>query len=570
MCDPDLASADSARGQGRPGTLSRRELLRRAGLTGATALSVPLLGAVLEACGGGNSGNSPNSGGSSKPNGPAIVNYAISTEPKVLTPPVHTLAIESTVMGLIFSGLLRMTTKGTFEPNLAESYSASSDYMTYRFTLRNGLRWQDGKPVTAQDWKFTWQVYVNPKTATSYLLGWDKIDQIETPDDRHIVVHMKAPYAAFLLDVGTNAILPQHILQPDFDSIPKSTFNRNPVGCGPFKLASWQTASQLVLEANPLYWRGRPKLDQFIFKIVPNATTQLDELQTGTVDLMSPTTAQWDQVQSMAPEVAHVAYPGTTYVLVQLDEWAFLKDARVRQALDYATPKTSIVKSILKGLAEVAYADVPPESPYHNPQVEHHDYDLNRATALLGQAGFSMQNGVMTSKDGKQLEVPLYTISSSPTLVQVAEVLKESWLKAGVKTDVQTMEASTLFGNQGPQWNGKDAALIYSWGQGPDPNDYVNWNSSQIPANADASGDNDGRYSNAQVDRLTTQGQIQPDMARRKQIYSQLQQILARDVPAIFLYWPKTMFAYNAKLKGFQPNAYAGALWNAYDWTMGG
>jgi peptide/nickel transport system substrate-binding protein len=539
-------------------SLSRRRLFQSVGLAGATAIGLPVIGAALDAC----------AGGGSRVNGGATVTYAISTEPRVLSPPTHTLAVESTVMSLLFGGLLRMTAKGDFEPDLAETYIASSDYMTYRFRLRKGLKWQDGLPLTSRDWKFTWQVYVNPKTASFYVLGWDKIEAVETPDDRQIVVHMKAPYAAFLVNVASDTILPQHVLQRDFDTVPRSSFNHNPVGCGPFRLKSWRAGAELVLEANPHYWRGRPLVDRFVFKIIPDVATQLMQLRTGSVDVMSPTLDQWSQVRSMAPEIAHLAYPGTTYVLVQLDEYVFLRDPRVRQALDYATPKTTIVKDVLAGLAEVGYADIPPESPYYEPRVERHVYDLARATALLQEAGFSLQNGAMTARDGRQLAVPLYTIGSSRRLVEIAHLIKQSWLELGVKTWVQGMEGEALFGNGGPQWNGKDAGLIYGWDQGVDPDDYVNWNSTQIQANADAPGDNDGRYVNPDIDRLTVQGQAQPDPAQRKQIYSRIQQILAADVPAIFLCWPRSLVAYNSKLKGFRPNAYAGPLWNVYQWSI--
>ena len=538
--------------------LSRRELLRHLGLTGVMATGVPLLGAGLEAC----------AVGSSTASAGATVTCAISSEPRVLSPPTHTLAIESTVMSLLFSGLLRMTAKGGFEPDLAESYRVSSDSMSYRFVLRKGLKWQDGRPLTSRDWKFTWRVYVNPKTRQSYVLGWDKIDRVETPDDRRIVVHMKAPYAAFLLNVATNPILPQHVLQKDFNTVPRSSFTHRPVGCGPFKLKRWQAGVQLVLEANPHYWRGRPLLDRFIFKVVPDVGTQLKQLHAGSVDVMSPTITQWSQVRSMAPKIARLAYPGTTYMLVQLDEYVFLKDPRVRRALDYATPKARIVKDVLKGLAEVAYADAPPESPYYDPHVERHVYDLARAAALLGEAGFSVRNGTLTAADGRQLAVPIYTISSSRTLLQVARMLEQSWLELGVKTGVHGMHGDELFGNGGPQWNGQDAALIYSWGQGPDPDDYVNWNSTQIQSNADAPGDNDGRYVNPDIDRLTVQGQVEADPVKRKQIYSQIQEILAREVPAIFLCWPRSLVAYNARLKGFRPNAYAGTFWNVNDWSI--
>jgi peptide/nickel transport system substrate-binding protein len=520
-------------------------------------LATPALGGILEACTG-SSGQAPKPGGT--------VRFAISSDPKVLNPPVHTLAIESLVMSLLFPGLVRMNGSGNLVPDLASSYRVEDGGLTYRFQLRGGLEWQDGRPLTSADLLFTYRTYVDPRTATAYLLGWDKIDRVETPDARTVVYRLKEAFAPFLLAVGGNAVLPEHVLGGTRD-IRKDPFNRAPVGCGPFRLTSWQTASQIVLEANPHYWRGRPQLDRFVFTIVPDAVTQVDQLQAGEVDVIGVTATLWDQVKGLAPRIATASYDDLRYALVQLDEYGFLKEAAVRRALDYATPKQEIVKSLLRGLATPARADVPPSSFYYQPNVEHHDYNLDRARSLLRQAGFTVQGGVMT-RDGRALEVPIYTISTSPTYVQVAQVLQDSWSKVGVRTGVTGMDASTLFSNQGPQWNGKDAALIYSWSPGADPYNYVNWSSNQIPNNEADPGDNGGRYVNPAIDRLVVEGAQVTDPGRRRQVYDQIQQVLAHDVPAIFLYWPKALYAFNARLHGFRPNALAGILAGASGWTL--
>ncbi len=536
---------------------TRREWLRRLTLGGVLALGAPPLGAVLEACAGFSRGPA-NAGGT--------VSFALSSEPAVLNPPIHTLAVESTVMSAIFAGLIRTRSDGTFEPDLAESYQVQDGGMTYRFRLRAGLMWQDGRPLTSRDLLFTYQTYVDPRTQTAYLEGWDKIDRVETPDPMTVVYRMKEVFAPFLLFVAGSPVLPQHVLAGSQD-IRKDPFNRAPVGCGPFKLKSWQTASQIVLEANANFWRDRPRLDRLVFKIVPDATTQVNQLQAGEVDIISVAQpAQWEQVRAMAPRVATVAYDDTRYALVQLDEYDALKDVAVRQALDYATPKEDIVRGVLRGLGTPAYADVPPGSPYHSSGVEHHEYNLERARSLLEQAGFAMQNGVMT-RNGRPLQVPIFTVASSPAFVEVAQVLKDSWTRIGVQTDVTTMEATTLFSNQGPQWNGKDAALIFSWGQGTDPYNYVNWSSKQIPNNENDPGENAERYSNPVMDDLVTRGAQVADFGRRKKVYDQIQQILAHDVPVIFLYWPKALHAYSAQVRGFRPNAFAGELADVWSWT---
>jgi peptide/nickel transport system substrate-binding protein len=541
---------------GAPSDLTRRELIRGLTLGGAIAFTTPI-STILEACG---------DAGGSAPRSNGTVSFALSVEPRVLNPPIHTLLNEAIVMSLMFPGLVRMRADGIMEPDLAESYRVEDSGMTYRFKLRPGLQWQDGRPLTARDFLFTYQTYVDPRTKTAYLLGWDKIDRVETPDETTVVYRMKEVFAPFLYAVGGNPVLPQHVLADTAD-IRRDAFNRSPVGCGPFKLVDWKTASQIVLEANPKYWRGRPRLDRFIFKIVPDAVTQINQLEAGEVDIVSVADpVQWDRIRGLKRQVATVAYDDTRYVLVQLDEYEFLKDVRVRQALDYATPKQDIVRGVLRGLATPAYADVPPGSPYYQPKVERHEYSLDRARSLLTQAGFAIQNGVAT-REGRPLELPIYTVSTVPTYVQVAQVLEDSWSKIGVRTSVTTMDAATLFGNRGPQWDGKDAALVFSWSQGVDPYNYVSWSSDQIPNNEDDPGANGQRYSNRILDPLLVKGAKIAELSQRKVVYDQIQQILAHDVPVIFLYWPKSLYAYSARIQGFRPNAFAGAMNAVWEWT---
>jgi peptide/nickel transport system substrate-binding protein len=537
--------------------VTRRDLLRRVALFGGTALAAPTFGALAGAC-------ASASGAPRKVGG--TVSYAIPNEPKVLNPPIHTLAVEGTVMSVIFAGLVRSRADGTFEPDLAESYRIEDGGLTYRFALRPGLRWPDGRPLTSADFLFTYQIYVDPRTKTAYLLGWDKIDRVETPDATTVVYRMKEVFAPFMVDVAGNAVLPQHLLG-DTQDIRNHPFNRAPIGSGPFVLKDWQAASQITLEVNPNYWRGRAKIDRIVFKIVPDATAQVNQLEAGEVDIIGVAQpALWDRVRAMAPRIMTTTYNDTRYALIQLDEYGALKELAVRQALDYATPKQDIVRGVLRGLAIPAYTDVPPGSAYASSHIERHDYNLNRARGLLQQAGFSMQNGVMT-RNGLPLQVPIYAAASSPTYTEVAQVLKDSWSKIGVQADVTTMEATTLFSNQGPQWNGKDAALIFSWGQGADPYNYINWSSRQIPNNEDDPGENAERYSNPVIDDLVVRGGQVADFEKRKQIYDQIQQTLAHDVPVIFLYWPKALYAHSARVQGFRPNAFAGALSEVWSWT---
>jgi peptide/nickel transport system substrate-binding protein len=541
------------------GPISRRTMTRLLAACVGGGLTTPVVAALAEAC------------AQDRPARPGVrhqtVAYALTNEPNVLNPPLTTLIVEGLVMSLLFPGLLRLRSDGTLEDHLAQSHAIEDGGMSYRFQLRPGLQWEDGQPLTAHDWAFTHSVYVDPGSGTQSSAGWDQIDRVETPDDQTVVVRMKEPFAPILLYVGCGQVLPEHVLSGTRD-LTRSAFNRQPVGYGPFKVTRWDTASQIVLEANERYFRGRPRLDQFIFKIVPDAETQLNELRAGEVDIVNITAASlWEEARSLAPDIATVSYDDTKYEMVVYVQYEFLRDVTVRQALDYATPKRDIVTGIMRGLATVAYGDVPPSSAYFDPNVEHHDYDLDRARWLLSQAGFTLRDGVQV-KDGRPLVVPIYTRALSPALTQVAAVLKQRWEQIGVRTgDVIAMQDAPLFSTSGPFWNGKDAVALYGYGQGPDPYNYTNWSSAQIPADPDAPGNNLGRYANSELDRLLVQGGRTTDPAARRKVYSRIQQILAHDVPVTFLYWPKTLYTYSSSLTDFRPNVFTGPLWNVDTWS---
>ena len=540
-------------------SMSRRTMTRllAAGVVGG--LATPALAALTEAC----AGKRPAAARARH----RTVTYALTTEPNLLNPPLTGLIVEGLVMSLIFPGLLRLRADGTFEDHLAQSHAIEDGGMSYRFQLRPGLQWEDGQPLTSRDWAFTHGVYVDPASGAQSSAGWDQVASVETPDDRTVVVRMKQPFAPVLFYIGCGQVLPAHVLSETRD-MQRSTFNRRPVGCGPFKLARWDTASQIVLEANDRYFRGRPRLDQFVFKIEPDAETQLNELRTGAVDIVNITAASlWQEARSLAPEIATVSYDDTKYQMVVYVEYDFLRDVAVRQALDYATPKRDIVSGIMRGLATVAYGDVPPGSAFFEPKVEHHDYDLGHARRLLLQAGFTLRDGVQF-KNGRPLTVPIYTRAVSPTLTQVAAVLKQRWERIGVRTgDVIALQDASLFSASGPLWSGKDAVALYGYGQGPDPYNYTNWSSAQIPADPDAPGSNLGRYANPELDRLLVEGGRTTDLPARKEVYARIQQILAHDVPVTFLYWPKTLYAYASSLTDFHPNVFTGPLWNVDTWS---
>jgi len=387
--------------------------------------------------------------------------------------------------------------------------------------------------------------------------GFDKIASIETPDASHVVYHLKEPYAPFGEQVVGAPVVPEHVLgRLSADQINRAPFNQQPVGTGPFAVSEFVTDDHVTLAANPYYWGAKPRLARIIVRIIPDQNTQVNLLKAGDLSLLvGVPPARLDEIRRMRA-VALKRYLAAVYALVQLDEYEFLRDVAVRQALDLATPKDSIIRNVMKGQAEPAVSDMVPNGPWANPRLRPRAYDPARARQMLRAHGFAPGPGGYLYKGGRRLEVPLWTLSSRQFFVQAMQLIALSWRSIGVYTETRAVSAAALFGQNGPQWNGKDAALVFSWGQGTFPENKINWHSSYIPKDATAPGENAERYSNPEMDRLLEEADRTADDARRRAIYNRIQELEHRDVPIIFLFWFVNNDAVAANVAGYDVSTF--------------
>lgn len=462
---------------------------------------------------------------------------AITDNPDNLNPYLHSLAASSGVYRFTFDSLFTVDMKGNWVPALATGYTVGPDGLAWTFKLRPGVRWSDGAPFTSADVKFTWQLATNKDVHITYATGFEKIASVDVPDALTVVYHLKEPYAPFRDQVMGAAIVPQHLLGSlTADQINRAPFNQRPVGTGPFYVAEFLTDDHVTLAANPHYWGKKARLQRIVVRIVPEQNAQVNLMRAGDLSVLSVPAARLDEVKRM-PNVVIKRYLTSTYALVQLDEYEFLREVTVRQAFDYATPKDSIIRNVMKGQAEPAVSDMVPNGPWANRALRPRPYDLARARAMLIKDGFAPGPGGYLFKGGKRLDVPLWTLSGRAYLVQAIQLIAQSWRSIGVYTETHAVSAAALFGQNGPQWNGKDAALIFTWGQGVFPENKINWHSSFIPKDANSPGENDERYSNPEMDRLLDEADRTVDEAKRHAIYDRIQELLLRDVPVVFLCW---------------------------------
>lgn len=221
--------------------------------------------------------------------GDAIVLGTIG-EPKRLLPPLAVDSASGFISGLIFNGLVRYDGDLNIVGDLAESWEIKEKGRVIIFRLRKGVKWQDGYPFTADDVIFTYQKMVDPKVATPYSGDFETVERVEKLDDYTVKVVYKHPFAQ-ALSTWVMGIIPKHLLEKE--DLNTTRYNRQPIGTGPYILEKWVTGRQLVLRANPHYFRGRPYIEKVIYRIIPDTATMFLELQSGNIDYMGLTPFQY-------------------------------------------------------------------------------------------------------------------------------------------------------------------------------------------------------------------------------------------------------------------------------------
>jgi peptide/nickel transport system substrate-binding protein len=487
---------------------------------------------------------------------------------------------------------------------LATEYSVSADGLTYTFKLRPGVTFHSSDPLTGQDVIDSWKMIMNPDFGAFSKLGWEKITDITLADNgMTVVMKTSEVYAPFIsyVGAGNNSILPSKELAKGVDNF-KQKFGRDyMVGTGPFKFVEWKAKEQISLERNDAYWGGKPHLEKIIYRIVPDTNTLLVQLQTGEVQLVGSAGAlgALDVDKALGyDDVVVLEHSTQGWDHLDVKHIDFLRMTKVRQALDYATPKQQIIEQLLKNRAVPAIGDQAPGSWANNPNIQPRPYDPNKAKQLLTEAGLTEQDGGWSGptpagtprKSGedfpadqgdpnatpatgpvKKFEMELWGLAGDEQNNRICQVIAQAWNQIGIKTEAKFEDTSTIWGPNGYQFTDKMTASFWAWYNGNDPDDQFYWNSSQVPKTPTGTGGNVPAYFfkynfQAQIDDLTSRAAKETDQEKRKQLYYQIQQLLFDEEPVIWIYWAKAFPVVDPNIGGFWPSAFNNLLWNADQW----
>jgi peptide/nickel transport system substrate-binding protein len=440
-----------------------------------------------------------------------------------------------------------------------ENGGVSKDGLTIVYHLRKGVRWSDGVPFNADDVVFSTQVVLNPATNVISRQGWDQLAKIDEPDKFTVVYHLKKPYSPFVetffSSAGANpCVLPKHLLAkyPNINNVP---YNALPVGIGPFKYLRWDRAQDVILVANSLYWRGSPKLQKVIYKIIPDRNTLLSQLQSHEIDMWNLVAAAYvSRVQGL-PGVSVIRQP--SYQFGHLDfntQRSAVRDPVVREALRLAIDRRTLRDKIGHGVGILSEVTTPPTAPYAVRSTPLVPFDIGRANALLDHDGWVRGPDGIRARNGVRLSLDFATNSGSPDTDERIELIRSWWKQIGVDISVRHYPAALMFAplqQGGIVYSKKWDVIIFAWFNDAIGDYTPIYDCRAFPPN----GQNDIRWCNpaAQAAMTALYGHYQQPQRNGDVVI--VQREFVKDVPSIVTGIAEDIYAYDGDLKNFHPNA---------------
>ncbi len=469
--------------------------------------------------------------------------------------------VDRDLVGLVYSGLMKYNGNGKLVPDLAKSYEISGDGLNYTIYLKDGAKWQDGSPITADDVVFTIQTAQNPDYGSLQRINWQGVD-VKAVDGHTVILKLKNKYAQFLNNLTLN-ILPRHIWQ-DIKPVnfALSDFNLKPVGSGPYKFKKLKKDSigrvrSYELESNKNFYDGQSYIDNVEIKFYDSEDEMIDEYNRNSVENMAFVSANNLKKVKFKKRinVEELKLPRYFGVFFNQNGAKILSDKNIRLALNYGTDKKDLINKILDGKGLETNSPMIGEVLDIAGDVKKYDYDREKAKKLLADAGWGNPDDKGTlsktekakSKKGKSTTEKLtfrLTTSTWPELSNVANVLKEQWSGIGVELVIEvlpTQELSQVIKERSYQM------LLFGEILNIDPDPFSLWHSSQKRD----PGLNLALYDNKSADNLLEKARQTLNPLERMKQYQDFQKLVIEDAPAIFLYNPLYIYAQTNNIKGF-------------------
>lgn len=483
--------------------------------------------------------------------GGELVEGVVGT-PRFVNPLLAASDADRDLTTLVYSGLLKATSEGTYIPDLAEKYTISPDGLIYTFTIRKDAKFHDGVAVTADDVKFTVEKAQDSALKSPRRVNWEGVT-VEKTDANTIVFSLKQPYAPFIGSL-TSGILPKHVWQNlESDQIPFSDKNLNAIGSGPYKIDSIKRSkdgipTEFTLRANSNYALGEPYISKISLKFYSNESNLVNALENGDVESASNLTPNSARIVENRTNLLSAPLTRVFGVFFNQNENEILAHKEVRKALSLSINKENIIESVLLGYGSQADGPLPPT--VSNTIIGTSTASSSKAQALdvLTAAKWKKNpaTGLVELKGKTSSSTISITLSTAniPELVESAKKIEEDWKSLGVTVDVQVFEPADL--NQGVIRPRKYEALLFGIVTGKNADLYPFWHSSQ----RNDPGLNISMYTNTTADKVLERMRIATSTEAIATQYTLLKKEIDTDAPAAFLWSPDFIYAVPTKLQG--------------------
>ena len=456
---------------------------------------------------------------------------------------------------LIFNGLTAHDGDNQVVPGLAESWDFDDETNTYTFHMAEDAKWQDGEPVTAEDVKFTIEAIMDPENGSENAPNYEDVEEINVIDDHTVAFKLEDKNVAFL-DYMTMAVLPKHLLEGE--DMQTSDFFRNPVGTGPYKIESWDEGQAITLVKNEDYFKGEPSIDKVVFKIVPDDNAKALQLKSGELDLalLTPKDAA-----AFADDEAYTCYDMKTSdyrgIMFNFGNEYWQKNRDLIPAVCYGLDRQAIIDAVILGQGMPAYGPLQ-RNIYNYEDVEHYDYNPEKAKEILEAAGCEMGDDGFYYRDGEKVGFVISVSAGDQVRIDMAQIAAQELKEIGMDVSVE-IPAQT-------DWAGQMAFLI-GWGSPFDADDHT------YKVFGTDKGANYSGYSNADVDKYLKEARQSADPKVRAEAYANFQKALAEDPAYAMICYIDANYVADSNIKGIDPDTImghhgVGIFWNVADWTI--
>jgi peptide/nickel transport system substrate-binding protein len=482
----------------------------------------------------------------------STLNLSMTSSPSRLNPILSNDTASSEISDWLFNGLFKYDKNGNPTVDLASSYYFETPTKLI-VKLRNNVLWHDNVRFTAKDVIFTYEQIINPKVFNSIKSNFTEVQSVKALDDFTLEIIYKEPYFK-AIETWFVGILPYHLLKDEKDLM-TSSFNKNPIGTGSYKLKEFKTGEDIELIANENYFEGKPKIEKILYKFLPDPNTSFLYLKQKKLDIGGLDPIQADrQIDSDFKN---------TYTILQKQSFTFaylgfnlnnekFKNKKVREALSLAINRQELVDILFFGYGKVCNGPFLPGSFAYNDDIKPISQDINKAKKLLKEAGYDENNPLIFE---------VVTNTGNDTRINAAQIMQYQLQKAGVIMKIRVMEWQAFLNTVVHPRNFE--AILLGWALALMPDAYPLWHSSS----AKLGGFNLVSYKNEEVDRLIENGMGTINRDELSIIYKKIFKLISDDLPYLFLYIPDGITVINKNIKNIEP-AFIGIMHNQKDWEI--